>query len=121
SSFPRRAVSEFRGSLALPATTPPFGIGKYRWSPELAEALSPRLLRTLGMSGPDDAADPAELFVFRNLDLLAPGGALAIVLPDGVVQSRRFLSALHAFEDWRGVGVCVAALVSLPVVTFALG
>jgi hypothetical protein len=61
------------------------------------------------------------LFVFRNLDLLAPGGVLAIVLPDGVVQSGSFRQALLTYERVSNTHLHVAAVVSLPTATFALG
>jgi hypothetical protein len=120
-SLSASAVSKLRDSFALLATNPPFGSGKYRWNSGLADSLPPELLRSIGMRSPDDAADPAELFLFRNLDLLAPGGAVAIVLPDGVVQSRDFIQALRIYEQLRHVAVEVMAIVSLPVVTFSLG
>jgi hypothetical protein len=69
------------------------------------------MLDFLGLRNSGDAADPSELFLYRNLALLAPGGALAIVLPDGVIQSHRFLR----------IALSVVAAVSLPVTTFALG
>lgn len=115
------SVSKLRDQFALLATNPPFGTGKYKWTPGLSSALSPELLRALGLRGPSDFADPSELFLFRNLDLLAPGGTLAIVLPDGITQSRRFINALKSYEDLRNVHISLAALVSLPVTTFALG
>jgi len=115
------AVSKMHGRFGLLATNPPFGLGKYRWSPELSSALSSEFLRVLGLGAAGDLADPSELFLFRNLDLLAPGGALAIVLPDGVIQSRRFIPSLRSYEDQREVNVSIAALVSLPVTTFSLG
>jgi len=120
-SLTARSVSELTGSFALLATNPPFGTGKYRWSPELVSALSADLVRALGLHGEGDVADPSELFFFRNLDLLAPGGVLAIVLPDGVVQARQFVNLLHAYESLRKVSISVAAIVSLPVTTFSLG
>jgi len=120
-SLTARSVSELTGSFALLATNPPFGTGKYRWSPELVSALSGDLVRALGLHGEGDVADPSELFLFRNLDLLAPGGVLAIVLPDGVVQARQFVNRLYAYESLRKVSISVAAIVSLPVTTFSLG
>ncbi len=120
-SLTARSVSELTGSFALLATNPPFGTGKYRWSPELVSALSADLVHTLGLHGEGDVADPSELFLFRNLDLLAPGGVLAIVLPDGAVQARQLVNLLYAYESLRKVSISVAAIVSLPVATFSLG
>jgi hypothetical protein len=79
------------------------------------------LLAAIGLKGSGDLADPAELFCFRNLDLLAEGGALAIVMPDGVVQSDRFKVGLEVYEKLRRVSLTVSAIVSLPATTFALG
>ena len=120
-SLTASAVSVLRGRFALLATNPPFGSGKHRWTPELERSLPAAVLRAIGLAGPSDAADPAELFFFRNLDLLAIGGALAIVLPDGVVQSARFKNTLEVYEREARVALHVAAIVSLPVATFTLG
>lgn len=114
-------VGALQGRFLLLATNPPFGSGKYRWTKELVESLPSEVLSAIGMRGTSDGADPAELFFFRNLDLLAPGGALAIVLPDGVVQSDEFKKALLVYERVRNARVHVAAIVSLPAATFSLG
>lgn len=114
-------VESLSGRFALIATNPPFGVGKYRWSSDLARALPERLLRHIGLRGTDDAADPSELFLFRNLDLLAPGGGLAIVLPDGLIQSSRFTATLKLYEQLSRCALTIRAIVSLPVRTFALG
>jgi hypothetical protein len=114
-------VSSLQSRFLLLATNPPFGSNKYRWSRELAEALPYEVLSAIGVRGSGDTADPSELFFFRNLDLLAPGGALAIVLPDGVVQSEDFRKALSDYERARKAHLHLAAIVSLPSVTFALG
>jgi hypothetical protein len=113
-------ISSLRGKFALLATNPPFGTGKYRWNLWLKEALPHELLAAIGLKGWDDAVDPSELFFFRNLDLLAPGGGLAIVMPDGVIQSERFRQALDVYERLR-CPIHIEAIVSLPVATFALG
>ena len=120
-SLTTQSVSDLRNSFALLATNPPFGTGKYRWRSELEATFPPKLLRVLGLKGRGDVADPSEVFLFRNLDLLADGGVLAIVLPDGVIQSRRFVSTLRTYEDLSNVNLSIAAMVSLPVSTFSLG
>jgi hypothetical protein len=114
-------VSSLRERFVLLATNPPFGAAKYRWSKDIADVLPAELLLAIGMRGKGDGADPSELFFFRNLDLLAAGGALAIVLPDGVVQSDGFRKALEIYEHVRRTRIHVAAIVSLPAVTFSLG
>ncbi len=114
-------VSELKSRFLLLATNPPFGAGKYRWNMELTESLPYEILAAIGMRTSGDTADPSELFFFRNLDLLTPGGALAIILPDGVVQSEGFRKALTLYERVRKTHLHVAAMVSLPAVTFALG
>jgi hypothetical protein len=114
-------VSGLRSRFLLLATNPPFGSNKYRWNKGLADALPYEVLSVIGVRGRGDTADPSELFFFRNLDLLSPGGALAIVLPDGVVQSEGFRKALAVYEQVRYSHLHVAAIVSLPSVTFSLG
>ena len=114
-------VSGLKSRFLLLATNPPFGSNKYRWSRELADSLPHEILSAIGVRGSGETADPSELFFFRNLDLLGPGGALAIVLPDGVVQSEDFRKALSIYERVRKAHLHVAAIVSLPSATFALG
>ena len=114
-------VSSLRSRFLLLATNPPFGSGKYRWNEALAEALPYEVLAGIGMRRHGDSADPSALFFFRNLDLLAPGGTLAIVMPDGIVQSEGFKKTLAVYEQIRSTRLHVAALVSLPPVTFSLG
>jgi hypothetical protein len=114
-------VTSLRSRFLLLATNPPFGSGKYRWNRELAESLPYEVLAAIGVRGHGDTADPSELFFFRSLDLLAPGGALAIILPDGVVQSEGFRKAISVYERARQAHLHVAAIVSLPSVTFSLG
>lgn len=114
-------LSDLRGRFALLATNPPFGTGKHRWSPALTKTIHPEILSALGMRGPGDTTDPALLFVFRNLDLLCPGGVLGIVLPDGGLHSVAFREALECYERVARCGIEVHAIVSLPSVTFSLG
>jgi type I restriction-modification system DNA methylase subunit len=113
-------VSALRGKFGLLATNPPFGAGKYRWNARLAKVFPREVLLALGLQGPKDGADPSELFFFRNVELLAPGGALAIIMPDGAIHSERFKAALDAYER-IAVPIQIEALVSLPVATFSLG
>jgi hypothetical protein len=42
--------------------------------------------------------DPALLFFFRNLDLLASEGVLGIVMPDGLIYSSTFLDCVSRYE-----------------------
>lgn len=114
-------VTRLRSRFLLLATNPPFGSNKYRWNRELVDSLPYEVLSAIGMRRSGDTADPSELFFFRNLDLLAAGGALAIVLPDGVVHSEDFRKALSVYERVRKAHLHIAAVVSLPSVTFALG
>ncbi|MBI2900276.1 MAG: SAM-dependent DNA methyltransferase [Planctomycetes bacterium] len=114
-------VSALRGRFGLLATNPPFGVGKYRASHRLRQEFSPRVLDVLGLDAEDTRSDPSEVFLARNLDLLAPGGVLAIVLPDGVAYSERTRRCLREIERASGTRLEILAAVSLPVATFALG
>ena len=114
-------VTALRSRFALLATNPPFGTGKYGYNDQLGSMLPVEVLSEAGIRGPGDVADPAFLFAFRNLDLLAPGGVLGIVLPDGVLHSGGFRRALTSYETVRGLSIEVLAIVSLPSAAFALG
>lgn len=103
------------------ATNPPFGTGKYRWTPSLQHALGAELLAAVGMRGAGDVCDPAVLFLFRCLDLLASEGVLAIILPDGIIRASSFKETLLCYERARACHLNLLAVVSLPTVTFSLG
>lgn len=109
------------GRYRVVATNPPFGAGKYRWTPSLQGALGADVLATLGMRGTGDVCDPAALFLLRCLDLLAMDGVLAIILPDGIIRASGFKETLLCYERARGCGLNLLAIVSLPTVTFSLG
>ena len=87
-------IDSLGGKVDLLITNPPFGKNKYddpaglekmrtgelqlgwKWTPGRPE--KKRLLKK---------ADPAALFVDRNLQLLKPGGKLLIVVPDGLLSN----------------------------------
>ncbi len=112
------AVTALAGRFAAIGTNPPFGARKYPWSEELAEALGG--LETVVGTTPESPGEPATLFLLRNLDLLADGGALAIVLPSGPVHDPALVTALRAWEEARGRRLSVRGVIDLPTVTFTL-
>ncbi len=81
-----------------------------------------------GMWKPVKSVDPAVLFIDRCLQLLKPGGRLAIVVPDGILCNsgdryvREYLMGRKDPETEKFVGgkAIVKAVVSLPPVTFRL-
>jgi type I restriction-modification system DNA methylase subunit len=114
-------VTDLKGRFAALATNPPFGIGKYRWSKPLARTIPLEVLKSIGMCNEGNTADPALLFLFRNLDLLADGGVLAIVLPDGLMHAAGFVQAMRSYEQAAKSRIEIMALISLPVAAFVLG
>lgn len=114
-------LTKLEGKFAFLATNPPFGSGKYPWNRAVVSTVPEQVCRELGLNGPASSTDPAALFVIRNLQLLADGGALAIVLPDGVLHSPSFHRALRAYENATKSRIELLALVSLPSTAFALG
>jgi hypothetical protein len=62
--------------------------------------------------------DPSIAGLARSVRLLAPGGVLGIVLPDGVTASNSFEDLLWGVQ--RSLDVTLLAAVSLPTPTFAL-
>lgn len=107
-SISAHQLVEIEGSVDLVLTNPPFGGGKYsdkrgidrtrNWFPSVR-----------GVS-----IDPALGGLALSLDLIRPGGVVAIVLPDGIVNGREFSTLLDRSDLY------VAASVSLPTATFAL-
>ena len=114
-------LTKLGGRFAFLATNPPFGSGKYPWNRAVGATVPEQVCRELGLNGPASSTDPAALFVIRNLQLLADGGALAIVLPDGVLHSPSFHRALRAYEDATKSRIELLGMVSLPSTAFALG
>ena len=100
-------LDRVRGSFKLILTNPPFGGGKYTDAAGISRTR--QILPVRGTS-----IDPALAGLARCLDLLADGGVLGIVLPDGLLAGTAF-SDLLARPDFS-----VVASISLPTTTFAL-
>lgn len=150
-------IDRLIGKFDLIMTNPPFGKGKYDASkgenyarglekmrgnkafyhPEVQGLLDdPRYQCELGYSWTTDrrkkkelsSADPASLFLDRNLQLLKPGGRLLIVLPDGILSNsgdkyiREYIMGLKDEKtgEFFGGKVVVKAVVSLPPQTFGI-
>jgi hypothetical protein len=105
------AVDRLRNRAALVLTNPPFGEHKYA-SPIGIRRTAEAIASLAGAS----RIDPALAGLVRCVDLLADGGVLGIVLPDGVIESATFDELLHSGHN----RLAVAANVSLPTATFAL-
>jgi predicted RNA methylase len=105
-------VDRLKGTVPLVLTNPPFGERKYDDPAGLA-ATAAAIPRLAGRR----RIDPSLAGLVRALTLVAPGGVLGIVLPDGVVSSAAFADL--ALRD-GAPGISVAACVSLPSTTFAL-
>lgn len=99
------------GRVPLILTNPPFGEGKYD-SPDGLDFTAELMP---GLAG-RPRIDPSLACLARSIRLLAPGGVLGIVLPDGVLSSP-VVADLLAGDD---AGASVVANVSLPTATFAL-
>lgn len=128
-------IDTFAGKFDLLMTNPPFGKGKYDDPAGLEKMRSGEL--QLGWSWspghPEKKkaltkADPAALFIDRNLQLLKPGGRLLIVVPDGLLSNagdrniREYLMGVKDPETGQFYGgkAIVKAVVSLPTQTFAI-
>ncbi|HBY97766.1 MAG TPA: hypothetical protein DEP84_28130 [Chloroflexi bacterium] len=133
-------IDRFIGQFDLLLTNPPFGSGKYDDPVGLAKMRG----EGRGSEGLElgwkwkagnkerskkalNKADPAALFIDRNLQLLKPGGHLVIVVPDGILSNsgdrhiREYLIGSKDLETGQFFGgkVIVKAVVSLPTEAFA--
>jgi hypothetical protein len=106
-------VDELSGRVPLILTNPPFGEGKYD-SPDGVAFAGTVLPRLAGRS----RIDPSVACLSRAVRLLAPGGVLGIVLPDGILASAPVADLLWGSSPT--IDVTLLASVSLPTVTFAL-
>ena len=93
-SITDKHIDRLVGRFDLIMTNPPFGSGKYDNPKGLEKMRRDDLSLELGWKWkPGDRrkrkkltkADPAALFIDRNLQLLKPGGSLLIVVPDGIL------------------------------------
>ena len=128
-------IDSFERRFNLLMTNPPFGKGKYD-DPTGMEKMRTGELQlgwkwTPGRPEKKKAlkkADPAALFIDRNLQLLKPGGQLFIVVPDGLLSNagdryiREYLMGVKDPEtgQFHGGKAIVKAVVSLPTQTFAV-
>jgi type I restriction enzyme M protein len=130
-------VDRLTGKFDLLLTNPPFGSGRYEDPKGLARMRREDLGLGLGWSWPAgdrsrrkelSKADPAGLFIDRNLQLLKPGGSLLIVLPDGILSNssdayiREYIMGTKDPEtgEFLGGKAVVRAVVSLTERTFSL-
>jgi type I restriction enzyme M protein len=103
----------YPGGLTMVLTNPPFG----------SKVTNPRVLKDFAARGGVTKRNgtivnslPQEVaFVNRCLEYLAPGGKLAIVLPDGVLAN----SSMQYIRDWILRWARLKAIISLPQETFA--
>lgn len=116
-------IDHLVGKFDLLLTNPPFGDGKYVTQAGL-EKMRKRDLDLqlgwswkLGVSGqkPLKRADPALLFLDRNLQLLKPHGLLFVVLPDGILEPAYEYAHKYLLDK-----ADLKAVVSLPRDTFAI-
>ena len=125
------------GKFDLLLTNPPFGSGKYDDPRGLAKMRDETSGLELGWSWTPGnrakrkelpKADPASLFIDRNLQLLKPGGRLLIVVPDGILCNsgdayiREYVMGTKDEEtgEFLGGKAIVRAVVSLPTETFSI-
>ncbi len=115
-------VDQLTNKFDLILTNPPFGEGKYETRAGLAKMRRDDLGLQLGWSWTGDEnkrplrrADPALLFLDRNLQLLKPNGLLFIVLPDGLLEPA--YAYVHRYLLNKAT---LKAVVSLPKEAFAI-
>jgi hypothetical protein len=114
-------IDHLVGKFDLILTNPPFGEGKYITPTGLEKMRRYDLGLQLGWSWKAgkkkkiQRADPALLFLDRNLQLLKPGGLLFIVLPDGILEPAYEYAHKYLLEK-----ATIKSVVSLPRDTFAI-
>lgn len=130
-------INRLIGKFDLLLTNPPFGSGKYDDPRGLAKMRDEARGLELGWSWTPGnrskrkelkKADPAALFIDRNLQLLKPGGRLLIVVPDGILCNytdayiREYIMGTKDEESGAFLGgkAVVRAVVSLPTETFSI-
>ena len=101
------------GKFDLLLTNPPFGSGKYDDPRGLEKMRDEARGLELGWSWTPGnrtnrkvlaKADPASLFIDRNLQLLKPGGRLLIVVPDGILCNSGDAYIREYLDGYEGRG-----------------
>jgi len=130
-------IDKLAGKFDLIMTNPPFGSGKYDNPKGLEKMRREDLGLELGWKWKAGdhrgrtklkKADPAALFIDRNLQLLKPGGRLLIIVPDGILCNsgdayiREYIMGTKDEEtgEFLGGKAILKAVVSLPTETFAI-
>jgi len=126
-------LDSYTDRFSMLLTNPPFGEGKYTSSKGLQKMRDHSQNLSLGWNWQESKqkertrADPALLFLDRNLQLLKPGGLLGIVLPDGLVEFSNQNLREHLFGKYspqtqriEGGKASLKAIISLPKDTFAI-
>lgn len=116
-------IDRLVGKFDVILTNPPFGEGKYTTQAGLEKMRRHDIDLQLGWSWKTgqskkkklQRADPALLFIDRNLHLLKAGGLLFIVLPDGILEPS--YEYVHKYLLDKAI---LRAVVSLPRDTFAI-
>ena len=87
-------------------TNPPFG--------DKIQIDDPHILAQYEIAGGRSSVPPDQLFIERSLQLLRPGGRLAIVLPDSILTNPGMIGV----RQWILAHARVVASIDLPVETF---
>ena len=110
-------LSRMDGRIPLILANPPFGDGQYDDPAGVAATVE-----ALPGLNARQRIDPSLACLVRSITLLAPGGVLGIILPDGVIGSDAVQQLV--FDDGPAGSlpseISLAAAVSLPTSTFAL-
>lgn len=103
------------GSVDLIVTNPPFGNGP-GLKVDNPDVLKEYELTRYGLDGGRSRSSlpPEQLFIERAYQWLAPGGVLAIVLPDSILSN----PGLEFIREWILEKFVVVASVDLPIETF---
>lgn len=119
-SITSNEVQKLKGKFSFLATNPPFGSNKYKFNNLIPNFFDEKVLNKLNFSNFNKKIDPAELFLFKNFELLKENGVLGIVLPDGIAQTNRIDNIIEAYSLVSETKINKVALVSLPSHTFSL-
>jgi len=112
-------INKYLGKINIICTNPPFGTNKYEYSTELKYIFNDNELKILNMISEKSKNDPALIFLLKNFKLLSNNGIMGIILPDGIIYSNIFFYIIN--QNYDGFYFNILSVISLPVVTFALG
>ena len=112
-SLTEEKISLEKNKYSCLLTNPPFGMNTY----DIKYDLDVDYKKVIGIK---NRIDPSWLFLLKNLEILSYKGVLAIILPNGIYKSKKFIEILKLVEKKNNCKLSIPFVFELPIDTFSL-